>query len=419
MDKFPSKLDKLRSPNGEERYNALCEMRKLYEKNMFGEIPISELVSTMTSCLNDEDLEIRRTTVYVVGLMKLKQMKNQLLACLKDSDEVIRDLAAFSLGHLDDRAVVPLLLDALKDVSPAVRTSAIYALGLIGDPQAIEPLLKCLANDNLELNIEILWAIGRLKKLPFIEEGVIFFIFDGPKFSQISMAIRERNIGNWRMKDPDQNSEQILTGAVPRGQEGIVSVMMATMSEQLRADIIVKILFHLLSENEEELYSTTVRILRQLKGDYYVEKIISHLKDKNPVVRKAAVESLVGRKNVTYLLIDTLKDKHPSVRATTARLLGEMGATEAIKMLTKSLKDKDPQVRINSATSLGSLGASKAEKDLIKALGDKNPAVKVTIIKVLGKVGTPKVIDALKMCVEDQNDEVRNTALEILMEINA
>lgn len=72
------------------------------------------------------------------------------------------------------------------------------------------------------------------------------------------------------------------------------------------------------------------------------------------------------------LLLDGLKDKDPSLRASAATALGGIGAREAIPALKEALKDTDDKVKVASVGSLVRFGptAKSVVPELIKLAKD-------------------------------------------------
>jgi len=88
------------------------------------------------------------------------------------------------------------------------------------------------------------------------------------------------------------------------------------------------------------------------------------LSDSSDFVREEAARLagyLPDRTAIEQVLIDTLIDPQPSVRALTARSLGWLGSTQAFPKIRPLLKDQDAQVRTRALQALISLDSAQTK----------------------------------------------------------
>lgn len=102
---------------------------------------------------------------------------------------------------------------------------------------------------------------------------------------------------------------------------------------------------------------------------------------RNHQVRLAALTGLAEMDNpeIVPVLLDTLGDSHPMVRASAARILAEKKAQQAIPILFKMLKCGD----VSAAIPLGKLGGVETAKQLGELMGDVSDAA---IAKTYGEM---------------------------------
>ena len=136
---------------------------------------------------------------------------------------------------------------------------------------------------------------------------------------------------------------------------------------------------------------------------------------------KAAAQSLMrmGAPAVNPLVNAALKDKDRSVRATAAKILGQMGKPRAIKLLAKAVvKDKDFQIRRSAAVALGQMGDPRAVEPLLDALQDRTGNVRQEVTIALGQIGDPRAVGALVSTLRDDEwSEIRRAAADALGQI--
>ena len=104
------------------------------------------------------------------------------------------------------------------------------------------------------------------------------------------------------------------------------------------------------------------------------------------------------KKNFDELLNDLRTSNSEKVRYNAARILGEMGDSEAVEPLIDVLKnDKNGSVRLYAARALGELGDPAATIPLIESLReDRNVDVRVRAARALGKLGGKIVVERLE-----------------------
>ena len=125
------------------------------------------------------------------------------------------------------------------------------------------------------------------------------------------------------------------------------------------------------------------------------------------------------KKSFEELLNDLRTSNSEKVRYNAARILGEMGDSEAVEPLIDVLKnDKNGSVRLYAARALGELGDSKATEHLIESLReDRNVDVRVRAARALGRLGGKIVVEPLVEALNDENSQVCITATDALIEI--
>lgn len=126
-----------------------------------------------------------------------------------------------------------------------------------------------------------------------------------------------------------------------------------------------------------------------------------------------------SKKSFVELLEDLRKSNSEKVRYNAARVLGEMGHSEAVEPLIDVLKnDKNGSVRLYAARALGELGDGTATQPLIDSLRlDRNVDVRVRAARALGRLGGKEVVEPLVESLNDENPQVCITATDALIEI--
>jgi HEAT repeat protein len=169
-----------------------------------------------------------------------------------------------------------------------------------------------------------------------------------------------------------------------------------------------------------------------------LDRLVFALRDGEPVVRDAAVESLRKYADVVGQLIQILlEDRNPVARESAARtfaseLSPDAAATEA---LTRALSDEDAAVRRAAAEALagqsripsgpeGKLRYLAAKQDwrgvrqagraaipyLVPLLKDRDENVRLEVVKLLGSLREREVVSEVSHLLSDASQEVRRQA---------
>ena len=151
-----------------------------------------------------------------------------------------------------------------------------------------------------------------------------------------------------------------------------------------------------------------------------VAVLLALLQDKNPEIRRTAVESLgkIGDPSALPAVLPLLSDPVASVRAASAQALGRM-ATPAhdsvIAGLAHALRDTDDRVREAAALAIADIEPSSRQlapvRDLLRA---SDVEVRRSAVRGLVSLDMGKGIDWLLPLVDDPDAEVRQGAVAAL-----
>jgi len=135
------------------------------------------------------------------------------------------------------------------------------------------------------------------------------------------------------------------------------------------------------------------------------------LADADPDIRATALNSLIGLRpaDAEALALAALDDEHGFVRATAAKLVGDLGNAEHAEVLVEHLLgDPEPWVRQRAAEALERLGGDVAATGLAGGLADPMEQVRLASVKAIRKVdpGAAKPVLA-RLLLEDAAWEIR------------
>jgi HEAT repeat protein len=150
-------------------------------------------------------------------------------------------------------------------------------------------------------------------------------------------------------------------------------------------------------------------------GELDTDKVLlAGIKSKTSYMRASAVDLLGNKKDKKYIpvLSKMLGDEDLKVAESAARALGKLGKP-AIKPLVKALKSKNgPHDAVSMA--LVSIGPD-CIKSVIGALSSKNKATLVHAARVLGQLGAFEAVKPLIKLLESKDPDVRQAARNALL----
>jgi HEAT repeat protein/cyclophilin family peptidyl-prolyl cis-trans isomerase len=249
--------------------------------------------------------------------------------------------AARGLGRMKDVAAVePLVAAMTKETRPAVRLRAIEALGRLGDRRAVAPLLALIDQTTTDpaLRLAAITALGELKATEAYERLLDLLTDPSPAFRSAS--------------------QRALAAIDPVGFVNVLSAMDVDSDWSVRASL--------------------AETLATLDSSAMQSRLLAALDDPDqrtvPVVLRALVRAKA--QGVERLLTERLRSEDVTVRATAARLLGEVKAQSAAPALaaTYDAAASDPTTDVREAAleALVALGTPEAKSVATRALADRD-----------------------------------------------
>lgn len=182
-----------------------------------------------------------------------------------------------------------------------------------------------------------------------------------------------------------------------RAKDSYVRWRAAYALGQIQAKEAVAPLIELLKDKESDVQSCAVVALGKMHAKEAINPLIELIRDKEIYVKHSVAYALdlMQAKEAVLPLIELLKNKQIEVRRITAYILGRMQATEGIFPLTELLKDKELEVRGYAAYALGELHNKEAILPLIELLKDKELFVRGCAAYALGQIQATEAFPSL------------------------
>ena len=412
--------------------------------NIGGALATENLVGV----LNNKQAEprLRDAGAWALGRLEDPKVADALITVVEDKGDRpdVRSQVANALGQQRDPRVARVLIGVLRnETNDEVRLGAVSGLGRCDAPGALECLMELLKNKRESSPVRARAAEGLGKSdqpkaldvlLGIVQDntndpsvrGAAVFGLSGMKFP------RRLELLTSILRDRKENLNVRLDAARGLGKSGglaavgvLVGALRSEDEEEVVAhgmrlvvvDSLVKIgapavpqLVDALRDKDREVRWAATLALGQIKHESAVQGLANVITDKaeDRKVRLCAARAIAGiGAPARSLLLQMLHDRDPSVRALSARALGEMSERSALDAVLGLMDDQEPSVRQSAADSLGLIGDPRATVALVSAATDKEIEVRTSAVGALSRIRDPRVTEALVSALADSAAVIR------------
>jgi cyclophilin family peptidyl-prolyl cis-trans isomerase/HEAT repeat protein len=421
----------------------------------------------LVQVLGDAEGRLRRRAALAIGRVGLASGVAPLSHVLAgDTEPEVRQMAAFALGLIGSRDGVEPLRAALRDPSFVVQARAAEALSVLGDAQSAGAIaamvaarvkagdLSAIAPDDAEetqaegieaFRLGVL-ALGRLKAYDALASAVL----DGAG----RPLVRWWPVAAAFQRTEDRRALGVLL-ALAKGESRFGRALAAKGLGALKDAAAVEILSALALDGAAETQTAVsavralaqigdprggaaiVRLLRTPKIDPGLlleavtaagavraagatDLLLDLLSHPTPAVRAAVLRSLrqIDAQNFMLVLSGLDPDRHWSVRAALASVLGTLAPPAALPRLTPMLKDSDLRVVPAVLTALRTLKAPGLDRTLLDWLRHDDPILRAAAATELGELkpagGAQALVEAWKVAARDETYVARGAILGAL-----
>ena len=392
-------------------------------RNLAAEILVkigSDAVGPLIEDLDNDDYDIRKFIVDVLGLIKDPRAIEPLCEKLWDENENVACSAAEALGEIGSNKAVKALIVAIERVEDA-RVQAVEALGKIGDPSTLETLYGMLDTDDPMTLYAALEAIGQIgqkasvpKLLPFLDSK------DDCIGETALMAIVNISLANDGALDHDlpldKYSDFLFNGIRNRNRK-LTEFTLGRLNHWNGSDVIGSLL-DVVDSVDEENHKRISEILEQA-GALATKLILQKLPAASTAAKLIFLETLQQSvdEEMARKLLPFAVDQEPEVRQKTAQVLGVSGWSGAVGALKELAADAVGHVRATAYASLGWLVAENEIGFLFKGLDDKYSDVRDAALGALIVVGSPRVVEMFSADLNCDNIERQRLAVSGLGKI--
>jgi len=414
-------LTKIKGATASQLLVRFLEHNDIGTRNLASEILVKigrEAVPALLEHINDDDYDVRKFIVDVLGLIKDEQAIEAVCQKLWDENNNVVCSAAEALGEIGSAEAVPHLIAVSEKVEDA-RLPAVEALGKIGDPSILPHLYKCLKTDDPMVEYAVLEAIGQIGVTDSIKELMPFLDSPDRSIAETAMmaVINISNRRGGRIDDdlPLDKFTDFLFDGIRNRNEDITDFTLNRLTHWY-GNTIIESMLGVIDCVDEDRFRRISDILSDVGypvGKMVVKKLVTttsnSLRLKLLDVLKPVVTS-----DLAADILPFADDQDPEVRQRIAHLLGISGHSGAIQTLRKLVLDSNGHVRSAAYSALGWL-CTEDDVDLIMTgLDDKYPDVREAAVGALIVIGGSKVIAKFNADLYHEDAERQRLAVTAL-----
>jgi HEAT repeat protein len=403
---------------------------------VLGKFEDKKAVEPLNSLLENHDLQVRnfaRNAIYDITISISSNLKDKkvtiassppsvpffdiapLIARLKNSDPKIRREAADTLGDAGDKKAVKYLIPFLKDESEYVRQAAARALGKLKDKEAVEPLIDNLKDSDINVKFFVIWALGEIKDHRAIEPLTTLLLDKEEIIADRSFeALRKfeepeirRIIVNALLKNPNKNF--FLWRLISQeGEEVILKALEDPNGDNAKT---VGNYIKLMEANITNVSYIGRNALKNYKDrTLVVSELVKFIKSEK--LPSASISLLGELKDQRCLpvLIDIIKNKESPARYVAINVIGNFDDKNITGVLLEILNNLNEHLgmRDHAARAIGKLGDANAVEPLINILMNKkeHKDVRSGVTVALGAIRDKRAVGSLINILKDSNEDV-------------
>lgn len=403
---------------------------------LLGKFEDKKAIEPLNSFLENHDLQVRnfaRSAIYDITIFSSGNLKDKkvtiasslpsatsvdidpLIARLKNSNPKIRREVADILGDAGDKKAVKYLIPLLKDENEYVRQAAARALGKLKDKEAVEPLIDRLRDSDINVRFFSIWALGEIKDNRAIKPLTTLLLDKEDVIANRSFeALRKfeepeirRIIVNTLMKNPNKN---FFLGRLI-SQEGIEVILKALEDHEGNNAKTVRNYIKLMEANINNVSYIGRNALKNHKDrTLVVSELLEFIKsEKLPHASISLLGELKDKRGLP-VLIEIIKNKESPARYAAINVIGNFDDKNITGVLLEILNNLNEHsgIRDHAARAIGKLGDTNAAEPLINIFKNKkeHKDVRLGAVVALGAIRDKKAVAPLIEILKDSNEDV-------------
>ena len=318
-----------------------------------------------------------------------------LMKMVQDQDADVRKFVIDVMGAIGDPIFVPALLQALDDTEVNVASAAAEQLGALGDTETAESLMNSiLARDEELFRFSALGALGTLAKPAPVPEALI------------------------KLADQDILRKAVFECLGTISDESSFKLLLNGFSCRQRSSraAAVKALYKIYGRSSAAAQAMIREALQLLKNDDVITGLLELYDHRDGTLTEALLWTSVVTSDTRFipLLFDAYSDERTSTAALSA--LKSFGR-EALHEITSRYSALDENGRSGLCVLIAECGYSGFNDIIRGALCDPSAQVRKAAAAAVGKLGLITLIPDLKALIDDSEAHVYAAAAASLQSL--
>ena len=293
---------------------------------------------------------------------------------------------AYAMGRIEDKRAGPALVQMLKGPGKYSPAFAARGLGALKEPSAVGPLIAMIATPNAPLEVMVsavraLAAIGDVRAA-----APLVTLASGSSDPNVRLQVVTA-LGALKSTDGLAIVQDAITDSWP-------TMRAAALRSAAAIDIqsFLLVLSGMEPDSQWVVRAALADVLGTLATQAAADRARSMLRDEDQRVVPSVLNALAQLKasDAGTIALSALKEPDYVVRATAARIIGELkpaGGVEALRVaLALAGGDAAIDARAAILSALAEYGAEAAMPSLKEGLNDKDWAVRVHAVRLLTKI---------------------------------
>lgn len=334
-----------------------------------------------------------------------------LTSALSDARPTTRRLAAQILGKMGSPLAAGALAQAASDGDAGVRAAALSALGGLGDPTAASAVVAGLDDPEQQVRLEALRALPARGHSPEIESKVRGLLRD-PALDVRMQAVISLACAGYAEEAWGSLHAALAERDAPLRVAALETFARAAACLAGKAQPVVVI--QLLADTLSNVRVAACHALAPLHDPESAHALVTRLYDKEAPVRTAAAQALRARgPEVTDAVLGALDSEFEAARdaALDALTPGAVQSSQRLRQYAQQEIDRLRIVRMQEASLPPGNGAVRL---LCQSLQHEARQAEGRLIRVVGLIGNTRAMDLVSKSLGGGDAEARAAALEAL-----
>ena len=389
-------------------------------RNLASEVLVKigeEAVPALISELNNDDHDIRKFVVDILGLIKSKNSARPICEKLNDSNINVVCSAAEALGEIKASESIPYLIEAYHKTED-IRLQVVEAIGKIGGKESIEYLYEFLKTDDPMILFAVIDAIGNVGNRDSVSHLLRFLDSDDTSIAEATMSaivnISLENKGALNHDLPLDKFSGYLFEGIKNKNKKLTKFTLNKLNHWYGQDILNSLLEVLNFVDDEDLQEI-IKMLGDI-GPSASKTIINQFPKANSELKiiflnilKQYVDS-----QIAHDLLQFKNDADPQVRRHLAFVLGASSEPEMVDHLKVMTQDVVGHVRSAAYSALGWLCDEADASFLFNGLNDNYVDVRDAAMGALILLGSEKIVEQFYDDLSHENIERQRLAATAL-----